>query len=395
MGTVGAIVAVGLAGLGLAYWAVSLAVVIWAVRRVPSLSRLDPPAPERWPRLSVIIPACNEGETLEASVQALMAAEYPDLEIVVVEDRSTDGTGALADRLALADPRVRVVHVTELPAGWLGKVNAMHHGAQAATGDWLLFCDADVHLAPGMLKKTVAWSEARGLDFVSALPTLERVHPIVDAAVAVVVRLIVGGSRLWGVEDPKSKAVFGLGVFLLARRAALARTEGFSWLKLEVADDMGLALLMKRSGARCAALHAAGEIGIRVYDRPLQMIRALEKNCFSIMGRCSLWRTLAFAMTPPLFELSPLAAFLPVDLIWLPWLGVAGLGLALITTGLSARWYRAPAWVGWMFPVGVLLISAAGVRAALLGWRRGGVIWRGTFYRSADLRAGMRVRFPE
>jgi hypothetical protein len=301
----------------------------------------------------------------------------------------------LAERLAEEDKRLSVVHLTDLPKGWLGKVHAMHRGVQAATGEWLLFCDADVHLSPGALGKAIAWCESKKIDFLCALPTIVPATPFVDAAVALVMRLMVGSARAWSVDDPRSSAVFGFGAFMLARRAAFARTEGFEWLKLEVADDMGLALLMKRSGARCSLVNAVGEIGIQAYPSVGAMVRALEKNNFAIVGRCSVLRTLAFAAVVPLFELAPLAGFIPLGAQWLSWLGAAGVALALAATWISARWFGARAWAGLLFPVGVAILGAATVRAALVGFRQGGIRWRGTFYSAAELRSGIRVRYPE
>lgn len=389
----GAVVAIAV--LGVLYWALSLAGSLHTASKVAWLKQLDPPQPAKWPKLTVVVPACDEVRTLEQSVRSLLAAEYPDLEVVLVDDRSKDGTGALVDRLASDDRRIRPVHVTELPAGWLGKVHAMHVGAQTATGDWLLFCDADVHLSAQALPKAIAWCESRGLDFVSAIPTVEPARTAVDAAVQLFMRLLVGTSRLWAVEDPASSAVFGVGVFLLVRRSAFARTEGFSWLKLEVADDVALALMMKRSGARCAPLRAVGDIGIRVYDGVGQMIRALEKNGFAILGRCSAARTLVFAALLPLFELAFLWAFAPVGPWWLPWLGAAGAFLSLASTAHTAHFTGAKLWLALLYPLGVAIWTAAMVRAGIKGARQGGVVWRGTLYKSEELRAGIRVRFPE
>lgn len=393
--SVSQILVVAVAGVGVLYWALTLANWLLTSRRVARLAELDPPAPARWPRLTVVVPACDEVATLEPSVRALLATEYSNLEVVLVDDRSQDGTGVLVDRLAAQDARVRAVHVTELPAGWLGKVHAMHRGAEKATGDWLLFLDADVHLSARALPRIVAWCEQRGLDFVSAVPTAEPATVMADAAVQVVLRLMLGAARLWAVEDPKSSAVYGLGVFLLARRSAFARTEGFPWLKLEVADDMALALLMKRSGARCAPLHAVGDVGIKVYEGAGQMVRALEKNGYAIMGRCSAARTVAFAAIVPAFELAFLAALLPVGIAGLPWLALAGGALSAAASIHCARYTGARPWAGLLWPVGVAVLCTAMVRAAVEGARQGGVVWRGTLYRSEELRAGIRVRFPE
>src|SRR5678816_2035205 len=129
----------------------------------PAVPR-SPPAPAAWPRVSLIVPACNEETTLAAAMQAKLACDYADLEVVLVEDRSTDTTPRIADELAARDPRVRVIHLTQLPAGWLGRVHALDQGVRAATGEWLLFSDADVHLSPTVLSRIVASAEAAGSD---------------------------------------------------------------------------------------------------------------------------------------------------------------------------------------------------------------------------------------
>ena len=107
---------------------------------------------------------------MEAAARALLALDYPALEVVAVDDRSTDATGRILDRLAASDPRLRVRHVSDLPPGWLGKNHAMAEGAASATGDWLLFTDADVHFAPDALKRSMAFALRHGLGHCVAFP---------------------------------------------------------------------------------------------------------------------------------------------------------------------------------------------------------------------------------
>ena len=121
------------------------------LRMLRRFADLDPTPPPRWPKLSIIIPACNEAETIEPALAKMRLLDYPELELVLIDDRSKDATGAIMDRVAAEDPRFRVIHVEKLPEGWLGKVHALKLGTESSTGEILLFTDADVLLAKDAL----------------------------------------------------------------------------------------------------------------------------------------------------------------------------------------------------------------------------------------------------
>jgi glycosyltransferase involved in cell wall biosynthesis len=165
---------------------------------------------------------------MEPGIRTRMADGYPELEIVLVDDRSEDETGAIADRLASEDPRVKAVRVTELPEDWLGKQHALQHGVEAATGDWLLFSDSDVLFEPGTLRRAVAYCEYRQRDHLAVMPELLPRGFLLDTVLAVFVRTLTVAGRLWQVEDPKSRAALGSGSFNLVRRSAFDLTPGFS-----------------------------------------------------------------------------------------------------------------------------------------------------------------------
>ncbi|HTE05346.1 MAG TPA: glycosyltransferase, partial [Planctomycetota bacterium] len=206
--------------LGCLLWLAMAAAMVRVLAVVPVLGRLTPPAPARWPPLSLVVPARDEQDGLLDAARSRLASDYPALELVLVDDRSRDGTPALVDALAAEDGRVLALHVRELPAGWLGKVHAMEVGARAAAGEWLLFTDADVHLAPGALRAAVALCEERGADHLVVLPQIWSSGALLDAVVASFGRLFVLGCRLWAVSDPESTASTGVGAFNLVRRSA-------------------------------------------------------------------------------------------------------------------------------------------------------------------------------
>src|SRR5690606_31145145 len=145
---------------------------------------------------------------------------YPDFEIVAVDDRSTDATGAILDRLAAEDPRLRVVHIAELPPGWLGKNHALWLGARESTGQWLLFTDADVVLEPTALGRAVEFARTRGLDHLTVAPQLVLPSLAVQAFVGTFLTLFSLFARPWRCRDPRSRAHLGIGAFNLLRREA-------------------------------------------------------------------------------------------------------------------------------------------------------------------------------
>jgi glycosyltransferase involved in cell wall biosynthesis len=225
-----------------AAWCAGCVRLVTRIRACRLLADERPASPSTWPRLSVVVAACNEASTLEAALATLLAQDYPELEIVVIDDRSTDGTAEIVDRLAARDPRVRAVHVRELPDGWLGKVHALHVGAARATGDWVLFTDADVHLAPGVLRRAIAVCLTDELDHLAVLPDARAGTLVEEIAVDAMGQIFL------------EKHGAGVGAFNLVRRSAFARTAGFSWLRMEVLDDVGLGELMRQAGAQSEPL---------------------------------------------------------------------------------------------------------------------------------------------
>lgn len=378
--------------IGCVYWLVLAVGAMLTIRRMTILKNVDFQEPRTWPKLSVVIPACNEGDTLAAAIQTILRQDYPHMEIVLIDDRSTDDTGHIVDRAAAADQRVKPVHISELPHGWLGKVNALQHGLQQTSGCWVLFTDADVHMAAGTLRRAVAYCENRRLDHLALIPDARPATLLTDAAISAFFRVFMVGIRAWAVENPKSSAFAGVGAFNMIRREAFEKTAGFEWLRLEVADDVGLGLMMKRSGASSAVAFGLNLIGLHWYRSVAEMARGAEKG-YSSLGRCNPLRLVGMVLLLASMELSPFVALM----LWtMPWLQIAGAAALLVgaaTVFALHRWLKRPLLPGLLVPVAVALNIVFSIRAAWLGFRRGGVVWRGTLYPSRVLREGMRVKF--
>ncbi len=376
--------------LGCAFLILRYGRLTWASRRLTLLRDVARPEPPEWPKLSVVIAACNEVTTLEAALATLCAEDYPALEIVVVDDRSDDGTGALLDRLAAADPRITAVHVTRLPDGWLGKVHALSAGVARAGGQFILFTDADVHFHRGALRRAVAWMLADGLEHLTVLPDARALSWLEEVVIDAMGGVYLEKTRADLVGRPRSRAYAGVGAFNLVRASALARSEGLGWLRMEVLDDVGLGLVLQRAGARARFAIGTGTVELIWYPSLRAMAGGLEKNLFGWLARYRVADLAALLLREALVLTAPIAAFLAPG--WL-WIGGALATVMLIASALAeARRTGRRARPMLVQPLGQLVILAMLIGSALACVRRRGIVWRGTAYPLAALRAGQRVR---
>jgi chlorobactene glucosyltransferase len=266
----------------LALWALTLGRTILNLLLVP---RLRPGSmPRQTPRLSVIVPARDEERTIERTVRALLAQTYPDLEVVVVNDRSTDATGAILD--SIADRRLIVVNGVEPPPGWLGKPHALHLGAGRATGELLLFIDADIIYAPDAVAAAVARLEESGASMLSLLPHFE-LHGFWEH-VAIPNLLVVAFTMLplW-LANKTRIPLFGAGggPGNLIRREVYDAIGGHESLKDAVVDDVALARLVRRSGRRTEVALANDLISLRMYHGAREIVDGFTKNAFAVFNR--------------------------------------------------------------------------------------------------------------
>jgi hypothetical protein len=366
--------------------------VAWLARladlALPRLAALpEDPAP---PPLTVVVPCRNEAASVEAAVRSLLAQELPGLQLVAVDDRSEDATGAILDRLAAAEPRLEVVHVTALPEGWLGKSHAMQAGGRRARGEWILFTDGDVIFAPGALSRALGFARGHGLGHVAAAPRFEAPGLLERAFVTGFAAFGSLAFRVHQLREPGTAGHVGIGAFNLVRRADWERIGGHERLRLEVVDDIKLGLVLRRSGVPQGALLAGPLVTVRWQVGFLPSVLGLTKNAFAATGYRPLVAAaaalafLAAGLGPPLVALAALATGAPLA----AGLALAALLVALLLHGAVARRTAAASGVeGLLFPLVALLLAAVLLWSALLAGWRGGVRWRGTLYPLADLRA--------
>jgi len=375
--------AVLVAALTLLSWLGLGLLVMDGNRRLRRLARLRAPARTAWPRVSVVIAARNEAATLAAALPTVLALDYPELEFIAVNDRSEDDTGAILERLAAADPRLRVLHVRELPPGWLGKTHALHLGAQQATGEWILFTDADVHFTPEALVRAVGHGRAQTLDHIAVVPNLSgATHPLAICVNAFSFAFMVG-LRPWLVPDPRSRAHAGVGAFNLVRASTYRKLGGHEPIRLRPDDDIKLGKLMKAGGFSEFML-SDGALTVAWYHSVGDLVRGLTKNAYAAADYRFLLPPLAAGATALLY-LWPVAAlaFTSGPALWLN----AGTVLVMSVLGCDqTRFTGGRWWHGLFLPIGMAVFSFALLRSQVVTHWTGGITWRGTHYPLHELK---------
>ncbi|MGH9678291.1 MAG: glycosyltransferase, partial [Candidatus Acidiferrum sp.] len=234
-------------------WAQRLIEAAFGMRTLADITKPEwaafPPQ-MRAPRLSIIVPALNEEQHIEEAITSLLNLDYPDYEVIAVNDRSTDRTGEIMERLAAsAVGKLRVLHVRELPPGWLGKPHAMWLAAQQAGGQWFLFTDADVKFRPDALRRAVHYAESSVTDHLAVIPTMEMKTAGERMMIAYIQCMSLFATfRFWKAPDPKSSEYVGVGAFNLIRRSVYEKLGSFAALRMEVVEDLKLGKLVKQHG---------------------------------------------------------------------------------------------------------------------------------------------------
>lgn len=346
------------------------------------------PTPE--PRLSIIVPARNEEENIAHSIEQLLALDYANYEVIAVDDRSTDRTGEILDRLAetpRAHGRFKVIHVDSLPTGWLGKTHAMWSASQQATGDWLLFTDADVVFKPDSVRRVLAYAERESADHVVLFPRMIMHRPGERMMIAFFQTLFVFGHRPWKVADPKTQDHMGVGAFNLIRRRTYESVGTYKALRFEVLDDMKLGKVVKNSGFAQRNVFGEDLISIHWAKGAMGIVDNLTKNFFAIMS--FQWpRAIASCVALVFLNLGPfLGVWLAHGWERLPF-AVALLSMFGIYWGMSRR-SSIPPYYFLLHPISTALFTYTMLRSTLLTLWQGGVVWRGTKYPLDELRRGL------
>lgn len=371
-------------------WLIRYLVVSWALGRMDFLGQDSPRFQgDQPPRVTAIIPAKDEESTLEGCLKSVASQSYPNLEVLVVDDRSTDGTPEIARRFARTDPRFRVLTLTELPPGWTGKTHALQVASREARGDWLWFLDADTRHQPDNL--AIVLQYALGHDAAMASLLLElRCETFWEKVVQPLAGIVLIQSfPLFLVNNPARALAFANGQYILIRRDVYDAIGGHRAVRDRFVEDIAMAEKVKGVGLPIRVAVARGIGSTRMYSSLGQIIKGWSRILYDALGR-SPWRLLGKILDPLLFSQSGHVALI-VALVLLIQGGpapfpMALLGLSLLHHVLSFVVLRklyvisvpGTKHVAW-FPLANLVMNLVLLRA-IRQCLTGRVDWRGTSY---------------
>ena len=359
----------------------------FGIRNIPDISLPEwdhePAAPH--PTVAIIVPARNEEESIEQAMLRLEALDYDSYQVVAIDDRSTDETGAIMDRLAaVSSGRLKVVHVRELPAGWMGKAHAMWSAARTTNADWLLFTDADIMFRKDTLRRAVAYAEAAHADHLVLLPQVVMHRFSEKMMIAFFQLLFVFAHRPWKVSDPNSKDHMGVGAFNMVRRKAYESVGTFERLRMEVLDDMKLAKILKDAGFSQHAVFGDDMIRVRWARGARGIVNNLTKNFFAVMS-FETWRALLSCVGMAILNYLPFVGALAAHGLARSGYVVALLAMLSLYSGIWKQAEIHP-WYFFLHPVSTTLFIYTMLRSTFVTLHNDGVNWRGTHYPLDQLR---------
>lgn len=374
-----------LAALTTVAWLVVAADWFRGGRRVPLLreARKGLRPLDRYPSVSVVVAAKDEEASVEGALRSVLSQDYPGrLEVVAVDDRSADRTGAVLAGLAAEQPdKMGLVRVEDLPAGWLGKNHALWRGAEGATGDWILFTDADVRFSRTCLEEAVTYATRGRLDHLVLAPEIVARGVALKSFVTVFAFLFEVSQRPWRVSDPDAREAIGVGSFNLVRREAYGKVGTHRAIRTRPDDDMRLGRILKDAGFQQGVAYGTGSVSVEWHKTLAGAVRGLEKSMFpGVDYRIStaLLASLGLLVTNVL----PFAGLLLArrGATRLLFLVDVLLAFAMYAEGARRSGSGTSPLYAALHPFGAGAFVYALLRSTYKTLTNGGIGWRGTFY---------------
>ena len=355
--------------------------------QLPWLKDNIPASDADCPRVSLLFAARDEEEKLPLALATLLNIDYPNLEIVAANDRSTDGTAKILRDAASRDGRLKVIGIEILPEGWLGKPHALQRAHEAASGEWILFTDADVRFQADAIRRAVTVAKAKKLDHLTLLTGVE-MHGFWEKTI---LTFFGTGFHLAtnprAVSDPRSRAYLGIGAFQLVKRTAYEASGTHQRLAMEVLDDMKLGKMVKRAGFSSGVGIAQDFVTVRWHAGIGNIVRGVTKNFFA---------GAEFKLSVVALQLAGLLCVNILPFLALPFVHGWVLALAVVSAAIALGFHagtalamRASPLYALTQPLGAAIFIYMLLRSTVVTLAQGGIVWRGTFYPLERLRRGI------
>ncbi len=352
--------------------------------KIKPLAQQTPLAPAKLPLVSIIFSALNEEAAIEDTINSFIASGYPHLEVIAVNDRSTDKTPAILNRLSELHPALTVHHVKHLPTGWLGKNHALHFAAQAARGEWLLFTDADVHMKPSALQRALSYAIEQKLDHLTIFENhIRQTFWLRILLLAYYITYSIE-KRPWKVSRADTKKAIGHGAFNLVKASAYQKMGGHSRIAMECLDDMKLGELIKANGFKQDTVDGQAFIQRAWYSSLREMITGVQKNSFAHFGY-SLKHAARDSFFAVLFFIWPFVSLVTTTGLTRD-LNVINILLMLGISAYIAAQYRLEKRYAVFYPLAILILLYSIWNSIVATYKNRGVVWRGTHYSLEMLR---------
>jgi glycosyltransferase involved in cell wall biosynthesis len=365
--------------------AISALDLFFGIRSMTRLKHISPFAKGRKPRISIIVPACNEEKNIQRAILSQLQQEYDNLEVIAINDRSTDSTGIILDTLESEHENLKVRHIQDLPEGWMGKANAMQQGALLADGEYLLFTDADIIMEESTLARAAQYMKDKSLDHLALI--FKNISPgwLLNSLILESGAGLIQLFRPWRARKPKAPNFIGVGAFNMVKKETYFAVGGHEHIRMHPIDDIMLGKIIKRSGYRQECLLGIDLVAVPWYGSVGQMVDGLMKNVLAIINyRFGLLIPLLIGMI--FLNILPFWAMLFTE-GYTQWIWSVIVFIKLGSFYYGTRLLEITSWC----TVGTLLTPYISLyivlRAAWLNYREHGIYWRGTHYSIEKLRA--------
>ena len=352
-------------------------------RKITYLKDVLPLTNTDLPSVAIIIAVKDEEAEVEEALRSVCSLDYPGYRVIVINDRSTDGTAGILQRMQQDNPKLSLITVEKLATGWLGKNHALYQGYRASTEEWMLFTDADVKFEPQALKKAMQYVLTKKLDHLTVLPQVTSRSSLFKSVMNTFALMLDVKLRPWDISNPSSKASMGVGAFNLVNRNAYEKSGTHTVISLRPDDDLKLGERIKQSGFRQDLVYGEKEITLEWYTSLWQFVNGLMKNTFSV-SNYQLATAIGMALS------TFLILVLPVPLLLLSgypfWLMAAIILLSQILVmtlkkGMNAKW-----WDALLIPFSGMVMVYIILKSAFLTIKQGGIYWRDSFYPLSELK---------